>query len=114
MEAKSRLLVVGGTGFIGHHLLRSAVKRNWEVTNLSLNKPISKRWISKVRYHHGNLLKLDQLKRILCDSKFEYVVNLGGYINHTLYSEGGRKYLEEHFTSLKNLLEILPEGSVRR
>ena len=113
MEAKSRLLVVGGTGFIGHHLLRSAVKRNWEVTNLSLNKPISKRWISKVRYHHGNLLKLDQLKRILCDSKFEYVVNLGGYINHTLYSEGGRKHLEEHFTSLKNLIEILPRDHLK-
>jgi len=113
LEAKSRLLVVGGTGFIGHHLLRSAVKRNWEVTNLSLNKPISKRWISKVRYHHGNLLKLDQLKRILCDSNFEYVVNLGGYINHTLYSEGGRKHLEEHFTSLKNLIEILPREHLK-
>ena len=32
--------------------------------NLSLHKPISKRWISKVRYQHGNLLELDQLKKM--------------------------------------------------
>ena len=62
--SSERVMLVGGAGFIGHHLLCSAVKRNWEVTNLSLHKPISKRWISKVRYQHGNLLELDQLKKI--------------------------------------------------
>jgi len=30
-----------------------------------------------------------------------------------LYSEGGRKHLEEHFTSLKNLIEILPRDHLK-
>ena len=36
MAKMTQLLVIGGTGFIGHHLLRLAVEKKWIVTSLSL------------------------------------------------------------------------------
>ena len=37
--ARSRLLVIGGTGFIGYHLTLQARKKGWKVTSVSLHKP---------------------------------------------------------------------------
>ena len=33
------LLIVGGTGFIGYHILKEAKKRKYKITSISLNKP---------------------------------------------------------------------------
>ena len=37
-----KLLVIGGTGFIGYHVIKEAKKRNWNVTSISLSKPKKK------------------------------------------------------------------------
>ena len=34
-----RLLVIGGTGFIGYHIIKEAKKRKWKITSISLNNP---------------------------------------------------------------------------
>ena len=39
------------------------------------------------------------------DEDYDYVVNLGGYINHRLYWEGGQDLIKVHFSGLQNLLE---------
>ena len=44
-----KLLVVGGTGFIGYHVIAEAKNRGWKVTSLSLGKPKSKRYHKKKR-----------------------------------------------------------------
>ena len=38
-----KLLVVGGTGFIGYHVIKEAKKRKWNITSISLSKPKKKR-----------------------------------------------------------------------
>ena len=43
-----KLLVVGGTGFIGYHVITEAKKRGWTVTSISLGKPKSKRYLSLI------------------------------------------------------------------
>jgi uncharacterized protein YbjT (DUF2867 family) len=39
------LLVIGGTGFIGHHLLRAAQLNGWQTTSVSLNSPSEERFV---------------------------------------------------------------------
>ena len=41
------LLIVGGTGFIGYHLLKEAQKRKYKVTSISLNRPKKLRSVAK-------------------------------------------------------------------
>ena len=114
MAKMTQLLVIGGTGFIGHHLLSHAVEKNWIVTSLSLTLPNAERHVSTVNYLCGDILDLKQIEKILRNKDFDYVVNLGGYVNHTLFREGGRQQVEEHFTAIQNLITVLSREKLRR
>ena len=107
------LLVIGGTGFIGHHLIRMAKLKGWQTTSVSLNSPSEERVVSGVRYLYFDMTDENLAKKFLVED-FNYVVNLGGYINHKLFWEGGRDLIETHFTTLRNLLEFLPRHRLQR
>ena len=47
---KKKILIIGGTGFIGYHLVKKCLKLNWQVTTLSLKKPKKIDRIKKVKY----------------------------------------------------------------
>ena len=59
----TKLLVVGGTGFIGYHIIKEAKKRKWNVTSVSLNKPKIKRFHKNVIYKKANISDLNKLKK---------------------------------------------------
>ena len=107
------LLVIGGTGFIGHHLIRVAQLKGWQTTSVSLNSPSEERFVDGVRYLHFDMTDDNLVKKYLVED-FNYVVNLGGYIDHQLFREGGRDLIETHFTALQNLLEFLPRQKLKR
>ena len=107
------LLVVGGTGFIGHHLLRASQDNCWKATSVSLNPPTNSRFIENVHYIHLDLTDRKLAKSYL-EKDFDYVINLGGYIDHRLFKDGGRDVIDAHFTALQNLLEILPRKKLKR
>ena len=107
------LLVIGGTGFIGHHLLKTAKNKCWQTTSVSLNPPTEERFVDGVRYLHFDMTDCDLVKKYL-DEDFDYVVNLGGYINHQLFREGGHDIIDTHFNALQNLLEVLPRHNLKR
>ena len=43
VKVNKSLLVIGGTGFIGSHLLKSAKKFGYKLTSISLSKPNKRR-----------------------------------------------------------------------
>ena len=104
---KHRLLVVGGTGFIGHHLVQAGVNQGWQVTSLSLHSPRPYRQVQGVDYLLADLSDKESLQLQLADTAFEYVVNLGGYVDHSLFFKGGRAPIQDHFIGLLNLVECL-------
>ena len=97
MKPKIQILVVGGTGFIGFHLINYCLKKKWRVVSFSKNPPKKVRFSSKVKYIKGDLSKKKDLKKI--KGKFDYVVNLGGYVDH--YDK--TKTFNSHFKGCKNL-----------
>ena len=111
--AKPRLLVIGGTGFIGHHLLNAAQKKGWKLTSVSLKLPSDARCVKNVRYLHFDLCESLVVKKNLSED-FDYVVNLCGYIDHQLFRDGGRHLIDTHFFALQNLLEVLPRRNLKR
>ena len=46
-----KILVIGGTGFIGFHVIKEALKSKGEVTSISLTKPNGNRRQKKVKYN---------------------------------------------------------------
>ena len=108
-----RLLVIGGTGFIGHHLLKSVQQKGWKMTSVSLNSPTEERFVDGVHYLHFDMADQSLVKKYLGED-FNYVVNLSGYINHQLFRDGGSRLIDTHFTALQNLLEVLPRRKLKR
>lgn len=98
MMKKKKILIIGGTGFIGYHLALKCLKLNWSVVSLSFKNSKSSRRLKKVKYLYGDISNFKNL-RVLLKYNFNYVVNLGGYIDH--YNK--LKTYKSHFLGLKNL-----------
>ena len=104
MIPNNNILIVGGTGFIGYHLAKFALKKGWDVTSIS-TKPAKKlRYIPRVKYIFCDISKKNILKKKIKKS-FEYVVNLGGHVDHSHKI----KTLKSHYIGCKNLTEIFLE-----
>ena len=107
------LLVIGGTGFIGHHLLNLANQRNWIITSVSLNPPSKDRFVNGVNYLNFDMTDLNSVKSFL-NQDYDFVVNLGGYIDHKLFDKKGRIIIENHFSSIQNLIQVISRRKLKR
>ena len=62
-KIKKKILIIGGTGFIGYHLVKKTIKLGWDVTSFSINRPKKNRKIKNVKYKIGNLYIKNSLKK---------------------------------------------------
>jgi len=104
-----KILIVGGTGFIGYHLANRAIKKGWKVYSISTKKPSKKRFLSKVIYIICDITKKKDLRKKI-KIQFDYIVNLGGYVNHSDYS----RTLKSHYYGCKNLVELFIDNPPKK
>lgn len=105
---KGKILIAGGTGFIGYHLSKEFLKRDYEVTSISLTKPKRKRYLKNINYLYCDLSKYNSLKKTLVDD-FDYVINLAGHVDHT----NKVKVIKSHFNGCKNLSAIFLKKKIK-
>lgn len=108
------LLIVGGTGFIGHRLTVRALESGYAITVLSLRPPKTSLTVEGVNYLQANINDLSQLKEVLSPANFDYVVNLSGYIDHRPLLSGGGEVINSHFNGVQNILSAINWGAVQR
>ncbi len=106
-KIKSKILIIGGTGFIGFHLAKKCLNLGWKVTSFSTKKPKRIRKLKQVKYLTGNLNSKLSLKKI--NKEFDYVVNLGGYVDHK--NKVGN--YNTHYIGCKNLVKIFSDKNIR-
>tara|TARA_B100001057_G_scaffold33692_1_gene30577 strand:- start:1076 stop:1978 length:903 start_codon:yes stop_codon:yes gene_type:complete len=107
------ILVIGGTGFLGFHLVKGAKKRGYKVTSISLNNPKKKRFIKDVAYIKADISNLKILQKKI-RGNFDYVVNAGGYGKHPNFGREGNKLFKSHFFGLVNILKVLSLKKIKR
>ena len=106
-KTKTKILIIGATGFIGYHLAKKCIKMGWLVTSFSKNKPKQVRRINKIKYVYGDIFIKKSLKKI--NKEFDYVVNLGGYVDH----KNKTKNFNTHFIGCKNLTNIFLKKNLK-
>ena len=98
---KKKILIVGGTGFLGYHLAKKCLSKKWEVSSISINRPKKIRYLKKVHYMFLDISKKELIKKKI-KKNYDYVVNFGGYVNH---SEKLKTY-KSHYVGCKNLTDF--------
>ena len=103
---KKKLLIVGGTGFIGYHLSKISLNK-FQVSSLSLSQPKKEKKLKKVKYIICDISKKYSLEKKI-KSKFDIVVSLGGYINHKDQST-----VKAHYDGCKNLVNFFQKQKLK-
>lgn len=107
-KSTDKILIVGGTGFIGRHLVRKCLEYTHYVTCLGFSGNTDKTALGdNIEFIKCDVTERKQLLSVLNNKHFDYIFNLGGYIDHAPYLKGGRKVIESHFVGLMNLLDCL-------
>ena len=108
---KKTILIAGGTGFIGYHLAKKCIQKNWKVTSISKNKPKKKRYLKKVKYIIGDVSKSNFIKKTIVKN-YNYVVNLSGYVDHSSKISRKKIIFNSHYTGCKNIVDVLLEKKI--
>ena len=58
-----KMLIIGGSGFIGYHLAKLALKKGWKIDSISRKFPKKNRKLSKVKYLICDITKLKNIKK---------------------------------------------------
>ena len=104
-----KILIVGGTGFLGYHLAKRCIEKGWLVTSISTNIPKKIRFLKKVDYIKLDITKKKQFNK-LRNKEFNFIVNFGGYVNHF---EKIKTY-KSHYIGCKNLVENFKKKKIQR
>lgn len=99
MKNRYKVLIPGGTGFIGYHLCKFCIKKGWKVHSISKSKPKNNRKVRGVKYILCDVTNKKNLKEKL-DGYYDYIINLSGYVDHSKK----KSIIKTHFNGCKNLV----------
>lgn len=106
---KIKILIPGGTGFIGFHLCKFFVKKKWVVHSISKSKPKKIRKVKNVKYLYCDVYNKKKLKSVV-DKDYDYVVNLSGYVDHSK----NKSIKQTHYYGCKNLISVLNKKNLKK
>mgnify|MGYP006089421459 CR=1 FL=1 len=107
--SKKKILIVGGTGFIGFNLIKKLLKGGFLITSLSYNKVKNKKRLKNIKYIFCDISKKDQVRSKI-QSEYDYVVNLAGNIDHS----NKKETYQSHYLGFKNLIDIFKKKKIKK
>ena len=108
MAKSKRLLVIGGTGFLGKHILIRGLSLGFKLTSISFNKPSKK--FEGVKYIQMDIRKKKNFLKL--DKNFEYIINVGGYGGYKVNEMFSKK--DSQYLGLKNLAGYFLKKKIKK
>jgi nucleoside-diphosphate-sugar epimerase len=97
---KKKVLIIGGTGFLGFHTAKLFEKKKFKVISLSRTKPKKLRFLKNIKYVFCDISNKQKLFNILEKiKKIDFVINFGGEVEHRKIN----KTFLSHYNGLENL-----------
>lgn len=110
----SKFLVLGGTGFIGTHLVKKILEMAAKITVVSLSGKKNKFDHQNVDFVKLDLNNYDEVSKFFIDRSFDYIINLSGYIDHSSFWDGGFSTIETHLFSQINLIKNIHHLKIKK
>ena len=89
----------------GQSIIAHALKNSFKVSAISRNKP--KSLDNKITFNQVDITDLQSVQSFLDNKNFDYVINCGGCVDHSQYSENGQEIIETHLIGVINLASVL-------
>jgi nucleoside-diphosphate-sugar epimerase len=99
MEKEKKILITGGSGFIGNHLAQKFFQEDYNVTIFDLNFPDNK----EIDFFKGDLFNLISLKDAVSDK--DVIIHLVGLADVGIAQKNPMKSFQLNVVSLQNVLE---------
>ena len=100
---KKKIIIAGGTGFLGFHFAKACLKKKWIVVSVSRKKPKKKRFLKDVKYIQADITDKENLqKKLKGHMNAVFLINFAGEAEH----KNIKKTFLSHYRGLKNLSEL--------
>jgi dihydroflavonol-4-reductase len=107
-----RVLVTGGTGFIGHRLVDTLVAEGYDVSVLVRSTSDTSRLPTGVKIVEGNLFDIASLKQVISISQAEAVIHLAAYFD--FYPKDKELLYKTNVEGTRNIMNACVGSKVNR
>ena len=112
-----KILITGGTGFIGSHLAEKAVKKGFKVfvfdrynPNFSLGNLVSSRFKKNIEFIFGDIRDYDSVNKSV--KKVDYVFHLAALADIVPSIDEPEKYYKTNVTGTLNVLKLSSQNKL--
>lgn len=107
-----KILILGGSGFIGKNLLEKLIKNHYFVRIFDKNKVDEKKLNKNLEFQKGNFEDIEILKKSL--KNIDIVIHLLSTTNPALSNNNPRLDIQSNLINTLNLLDLMCEVGVKR
>jgi len=113
-KTSNNILVTGGAGYIGSHIVENLVKTKNRVIILDNLVTGYKRLINKkVKFIKADIKNKKDLIKIIKNNKIDSIIHLAAYLNVSEAERNKKKYYNNNIIGTKNLIEACKNSSVK-
>ena len=112
-QSSKNILVTGGAGYIGSHIVEQLIKNKDNVIILDNLVTGYKKLINKkAKFVKDDIKNISKIKKIIKDYNISSIIHLAAYLNVSEAENNKKKYYQNNIIGTKNLLEVCKNSNV--
>ena len=113
-KSNNRILVTGGAGYIGSHIVEQLVKNNKKVIIIDNLATGYKKLINKkAKFIKSDINDKSKIIKIIKDYNISSIIHLAAYLNVSEAEKNKKKYYQNNIIGTKNILDASKNSNVK-